>query len=219
MMSRLILIVALVILTFPVVAQQNLSRLSGVVTDQQARIVPGATVRLTNITNGATRETTTSQEGVFLFPALSPDRYNLAVSQPGFAPYESKAIDVPVQTPVTINVTLTVAATTESVSVAAEASPLNSTDATIGNSFNSWQITQLPLEGRNVTALLSLQPGVAYTSDTNVIFRTNFGEADADQRNGAVNGSRSDQANVKLQCRSGQIVRRPDRNGDPLGQQ
>lgn len=53
----------------------------------------------------------------------------------------------------------------ESVTVRAEAPPLNLRDATLGNTFDGRQITQLPLEARNVAALLSLQPGAVYLGE------------------------------------------------------
>ena len=69
---------------------------------------------------------------------------------------------------------------------------MNTTDASLGNAFNSEnQVKQLPLEGRNVPDLLSLQPGVAYTGNRSDV-------PTWDTRNGAVNGARSDQSNVTL---------------------
>ena len=70
--------------------------------------------------------------------------------------------------------------------VEANAVIVNTTDATIGNAFSAIQVRELPMEGRNVVGLLSLQPGVTYIGDA------------TDSRNGAVNGGRSDQANVTL---------------------
>ncbi len=94
-------------------------------------------------------------------------------------------------TPATANVRLKVGATTEVVTVTSEAPALNLVDASVGNSFDEKQVRQIPLEGRNVPDLLSLQAGVAYTGNR-------IGDKDQDTRNGAVNGARSDQSNVTL---------------------
>ncbi len=75
--------------------------------------------------------------------------------------------------------------------VNAQAVTLNTSDASLGNAFNESQVKDLPLEGRNVPDLLSLQPGVAYTNNRPDV-------PSWDTRNGAVNGSRSDQANVTV---------------------
>jgi hypothetical protein len=114
------------------------------------------------------------------------------VTARGFAHYVQNGLELLVNTPATANVQLKVGAVTESVNVSSEAPALNLVDASIGNSFNENQIRQIPLEGRNVPDLLSLQAGVAYTGNRPDIDR------DQDTRNGAVNGARSDQSNITL---------------------
>jgi len=80
---------------------------------------------------------------------------------------------------------------TEILTVTSEAPAINLVDASLGNSFNETQVQDIPLEGRNVPDLLSLQAGVSYTGNR-------IGDKDQDTRNGAVNGARSDQSNVTL---------------------
>ena len=94
--------------------------------------------------------------------------------------------------PATINFKLTVQATAVTVDVSGEAETLNTTDASIGNAVNNATIQALPMEGRNVTDLLSLQPGVLYLG------RQTTGQQDQDSRSGSVAGARSDQTNVTL---------------------
>ncbi len=67
---------------------------------------------------------------------------------------------------------------------------INRTDATLGNTLEEDQISELPIADRNVVQLLSLQPGVAYLG-TEI-------DPNTDTRSGAVNGMRSDQSNVTL---------------------
>ena len=81
---------------------------------------------------------------------------------------------------------------TVTVDVSSEAQTLNNTDASIGNSVNNATIQALPMEGRNVTDLLSLQPGVLYLGQQTTT------QADQDSRSGSVAGARSDQTNVTL---------------------
>src|SRR5205085_10412966 len=69
---------------------------------------------------------------------------------------------------------------------------LNMVEASSGNSFAEKQVLDIPLEGRNVPDLLTLQAGVAYTGN-----RTDI-DKDQDTRNGSVNGARSDQSNITL---------------------
>ena len=91
----------------------------------------------------------------------------------------------------TINFALTVQAITETVEVSDVAQTINTTDATIGNAVSNSTIQALPMEGRNVPDLLSLQPGVVYLNSR----ATN---PDEDSRSGAVSGARSDQGNITL---------------------
>jgi len=97
-----------------------------------------------------------------------------------------------VNTPATANVRLKVGSVNESVTVTSEVPVLNLVDASIGNPFNETQVKQIPLEGRNVPDLLSLQAGVTYIG--NGAHLDDPKVKDQDTRNGAVNGARSDQA-------------------------
>src|SRR5205823_11228366 len=110
----------------------------------------------------------------------------------GFRKYEQRNLQLLVSLPATVNATLEVGATSQTVEVTASAVALNTADASIGNAFGENQVIGLPLEGRNVPDLLSLQAGVAYTGNRPEI------DPDQDTRSGAVNGARSDQSNITL---------------------
>ena len=77
----------------------------------------------------------------------------------------------------------------ETVEVTSMVSPINTTDASLGNIISGKQVRTLPLEARNVVGLLSLQPGAVYLPQ----HRLNI-----DPRSGSVSGSRADQSNVTL---------------------
>ena len=70
-----------------------------------------------------------------------------------------------------MNVSLSLGQPTEVISVQADAAPLNVSDASLGVAFNESQVKQLPLEGRNVPDLLTLQAGVVYTGNRSDIDR------------------------------------------------
>ncbi len=179
-------------------AQQDAATLAGVVTDGQGAAVAGATVIVVNSETGVERRTRAGGSGSYLFTQLAPGLYNVRVEAGGFKTGVWRDVRLTVRTPVTLDLRLAIGEVTETVTIKEGPSRINIRDATTGADFTGRQITQLPLEGRNVLALLSLQPGVVYTSDVNAIFRTNFGETDAEPRNGSVNGGRSDQANITL---------------------
>jgi hypothetical protein len=176
-------------------AQTGTTSLRGTVMDKSGAIIAGATVKLTDKGQGVQRSTTSTSTGAYEFLALQPGTYNLRVEATGFRAYDQRSIELLVNNPTTVNVTLEVGSTTETVEVSAMGETLNTTDASLGVAFGENQVKQLPLESRNVGDLLSLQAGVVYTGDNPNITQT---EKDTDTRSGAVNGARSDQSNVTL---------------------
>jgi Carboxypeptidase regulatory-like domain len=192
-MSLVAVCLALSNAAFP---QASSSSLRGTVTDPSGSAVTGATVVVASAELQISRTSTTGAVGEYSFLALPPGTYTLTITASGFTRYQQTDVQLLVNTPATANVRLKVGAVTESVSVTGEAPALNLVDASIGNPFNEMQVKQLPLEGRNVPDLLSLQAGVAYTGN-----RPDLSDPkvkDQDTRNGAVNGARSDQSNITL---------------------
>jgi carboxypeptidase family protein len=172
-------------------AGQATSSLRGTVTDPSGKAVAGASVVLSSAETKTARNVTTGDQGEYQFLLVPPGTYVLSVTAPGFRRYEQKDLALLVNTPATANVELKIGGTNETVTVTSEAPAINMVDASLGNSFEEKQVIQLPLEGRNVPDLLSLQAGVAYTGNR-------IGDKDQDTRNGAVNGARSDQSNITL---------------------
>jgi hypothetical protein len=170
---------------------QATTSVRGTVVDPSGKAVPGASVVLANFESKTERTTTTGEQGEYQFLFVPPGTYRLAVTASGFRRYEETDLQLLVNTPATANVQLKIGGTNETVTVTSEAPAINMVDASLGNSFDETQVSQLPLEGRNVPDLLSLQAGVAYTGNR-------IGDKDQDTRNGAVNGARSDQSNVTL---------------------
>ena len=161
------------------VAQTGSSSIRGLVTDPQGRPVMGATVTLANDERNFSRTQTTSEDGGYLFSAVPPGTYHISVEVSGFKKASVTNLQAQVDTPSDVDVQLEVGNVSETVTVSSSAeAPLNTTDATIGNTFESRRIAELPLNARNVVGLLSLQPGVT--------------------RGGSVNGGRADQANITL---------------------
>ncbi|MCP9493130.1 MAG: TonB-dependent receptor [Pyrinomonadaceae bacterium MAG19_C2-C3] len=160
-------------------AQTGTSNVSGTVVDAQGNAVAGATVTLLNAEKNFNRTQTTNEQGGYTFTAVPPDTYRVEAEAPNFKRVAVSDVRALVDTPTTIDVQLETGNVTETVDVsAATEAPLNTTDATIGNAFESQRIEELPLNARNVVGLLSLQPGVT--------------------RDGEVNGGRRDQSNITL---------------------
>ncbi|PYU73536.1 MAG: hypothetical protein DMG52_14580 [Acidobacteria bacterium] len=171
--------------------QTGTTSVRGTVSDKTSASVGDAKVSLDNASQAFHREMQTSTTGEYEFLALPPGTYSLTIEKAGFRKYEQKNLQLLVNLPMTVNATLEIGPTSQIVEVSALAATLNTTDASIGNAFGEDQVKELPLEGRNVPDLLSLQPGVAFTGNRDDV-------PTFDTRNGAVNGSRSDQSNVTV---------------------
>jgi hypothetical protein len=172
-------------------AQSANTSLRGVVTDPSGAVVTGATVTLVNKGTGQTLKATSNKSGEFQLLQISPAKYQINVEAPGFAVL-TKSAELLVGQPARVNFKLSVSATNDVVDVSSAAQTLNTTDAALGDSKSNSMIQALPSETRNITDLLSLEPGV-------LTFQNNSGAAAlADSRIGAVNGERSDQSNVTL---------------------
>jgi hypothetical protein len=151
----------------------------GTVQDPNGNLVKGATVTLTDPSRNFTRTQQTNDDGQYVFSAVPPGTYRLEVTAQGFKTASVSGVEALVDTPTVRDIPLEIGAVSETVDVtsAAEAA-INTSDATIGNSFERKRITELPLNANNVVGLLSLQPGVT--------------------RSGFVNGGRADQSNITL---------------------
>ncbi len=161
-------------------SQSGTSTVSGTVTDQTDAAVPGATVTLSNSTNGFRRNTTTDNNGNYSFPGIAPGKYQLEVEASGFSKAVNTNVQAAVDSTASISIKLEPGEVSATVDVTTNTieSVVNTQDASLGNNFVPEQITQLPTNLRRVNDLLSLQPGVT--------------------REGYVAGGRSDQANITL---------------------
>lgn len=174
-------------------AQTGTTSLRGTILDKTAAAVAGAKVKLVKTDQGLQYEMTSSGHGEYQFLLLAPGAYTLIVQADGFRKFEQRNIELLVNNPETVNVTLEVGSTTQTVEVSAQAETLNTSDASLGVAFGEYQIKELPMEARNVPDLLSLQAGVSYLGN-----RENITQLENDSRSGAVNGARSDQSNITL---------------------
>lgn len=190
-MKKTLLLCCALLALFSLGAFAQTSSLTGTVSDPSGSVIAGATVDLESTSGGAKRSTVTSSAGSFTFSQVPPGLYKLTVKNQGFSQKVFNEVRLQVNQPSTVNVTLEVGAVTESVSVSAGAQQINTVDASLGNAIGEKPILQLPFEGRNVVGLLALQPGVTFISEPNP------GSLN-DYRSGAVNGGKSDQANVTL---------------------
>ncbi|HEX3253735.1 MAG TPA: carboxypeptidase-like regulatory domain-containing protein, partial [Pyrinomonadaceae bacterium] len=178
-LSSLPALLALLLLSITGYAQSGGTTIRGTVKDPNGNLVAGATVTITDPAKNFTRTQNTNQDGGYIFTAVPPGTYRLDVSAPGFKTASASGLAALVDTPTVRDVQLEVGQVSETVDVTSTAeAAINTSDASLGNSFERKRIVELPLNANNVVGLLSLQPGVT--------------------RSGFVNGGRADQSNITL---------------------
>src|SRR6476619_2890387 len=157
MKKLFVLVAACLLLVVTVNAQSGSSSVRGIVTDPQGNAVAGATVTLANAERNFSRTQTTNSDGAYSFKPIPPGAYRLEVEGAGFKRSQIAKVDALVDTPTDVNVQLEVGSVNETVNIVGVAeAPLNTTDATLGITFDSKKISELPLNARNVVSLLSL---------------------------------------------------------------
>ena len=143
---------------------QSTASLSGVVRDSSGAAIAGATVSLQNAENGTKRDGASNDSGIYVFADVAPGRYSLSVSKQGFGPATVSNVSVLVNQASTQDFTLNPGTIKQAVTVEAPAVALQTANAALGTVIENKAVSDLPLNGRNFTQLLSLTPGVSPVS-------------------------------------------------------
>jgi hypothetical protein len=152
----------------PALAQEETGSITGTITDNSGAVVKGATVVLTNTDRGQdVRTVTTNSSGFYTATALPLGTYTVKVSAGGFKSDAVTGLVLHVNDALTVNRSLVVGSTAETVSVIADQVQLNLENGMSQGLINGTQIRQLALYNRNYEQLLVLQPGVSYGNATN----------------------------------------------------
>jgi hypothetical protein len=133
--------------------------LSGAVTDASGAVVQNATVETLSIETGFRRQTITGTGGTYEIPGLPIGVYSVTFSKQGFKPTQVNSVELVVGQPRTIDASLQVGVTTETVEVTGTLETVNRSSAEVGGSVEAAQIKDLPVDGRNWAGLMLLVPG------------------------------------------------------------
>jgi hypothetical protein len=136
-----------------------IAEIDGVVTDSSGKFVPGAQVTAVETDKQIVRQTSSDAEGRFILSNLPVGPYRLEVKAAGFKDYRQTGISLAVGQTTGISVLLTVGAVTETVEVVANATMVETKDSAIAQVMEQRKIVDLPLNGRNLTQLLTLPGG------------------------------------------------------------
>ena len=164
-MKKLAVILALqlFLVSSPLHAQTTNGSIQGSVTDESGGAVPGATVTARNMDTGLTQVTTSTDAGVYYLPNLPPGRYSITFEAANLKKLSQEGVRVSVGTTTSLNVEMHVGVITESVTVSADATQLQTTTSDIGATVQSELVQNLPLQVagtvRNPVQFVELVPG------------------------------------------------------------
>jgi len=143
-----------------VFAQGTNGSLTGLVSDPAGAAVTGISVTLTNIDTNFPQTVVTGGSGVYLFNLVPPGNYSLSIAAQGFERYLQKGIVIQANANATQNVQLKVGSTEAMVNVTSNAELINTTTSELGMTISQDSVSELPLNGRDPSALALLAPGV-----------------------------------------------------------
>lgn len=158
--KRVLVSVVLLSCSFLLRAQSTYGTLTGTVTDPSGAVEPDATVTLTNVATSEKQAQKSGEAGLYSFVNLDPGRYRLSVEKAGFKRVDRENIVILVQQTTHVDVTLSVGAATETVTVTTEVPLLQPETSSLGQVVEQRNADELPLNGRNVFSLVEVAPSV-----------------------------------------------------------
>jgi hypothetical protein len=144
-------------------AQTSEGRILGTVVDPSGAVVPQVKLTITNTATGTSRTVTTTSAGDYTVPNLDPGSYLISAEATGFKKTLSTPILLEVSREVRVDLKLQPGAATETMTVTAEGSLVDTTDTTLNGVLSNKAVNELPVQGRDFQNLLELHPGVQRT--------------------------------------------------------
>jgi hypothetical protein len=148
-------------------AQDATGRIFGTIYDQQGAVIPGVRMTVTNMATHDARSVTSDKDGAFQLLALPIGDYKVKAEHSGFRTVVSAEQKLSINQALRIDIKMQVGATDQTIDVGAEAAPVETVNATLGQSITGRTLTNMPLNGRDMLDLALLQPGVTESNDDN----------------------------------------------------
>src|SRR5690242_10304570 len=164
---RVRMVLAFVVLMAGVLSAQTFrGTILGTVTDPSGALVSGAKVTVKNVATGLERSTQTSADGSYSIPELPIGTYTVTITQPGFQTSSTTGVVVDVATERRVDAAMKTGKTSETVEVSGELLPqVETTTAQLGGTLTADAIANVPVNGRDYTKLIYLNPGVSGSPD------------------------------------------------------
>ena len=142
-------------------AQGATGSILGTVTDASGAAIPDASVQVKNVGTGVSQNVPTDAQGRYRAPELNIGDYEIQASRTGFTTVVRKGVTLNVGAQAVVDFSLQVGQQTQTVTVEAAATVVETTNAAVGTNTSQEQMRELPLNGRNFEQLIQLAPGVS----------------------------------------------------------
>jgi len=155
----------LLIASAPAFAQTTTGDIVGTVSDESGGVLPGVTVTLTGEYAAGSFTSVTSGRGLYRFSRLHPGFYDLSFGMEGFSPQTRTGLRVTLGATAEENVTLSLGALTEEVTITADSVVVDATNVGMSNAFDKEMVSKLPTRRSSVYDLMATAPGITQVTD------------------------------------------------------
>ena len=144
---------------------QDTVNLSGTVTDSTGAVIPGATVKVISLTNGAERSVVANDEGFYSAPQLQAGAYKVVVTNQGFKTYQVNNIELAVGQARSLDITMETGEVSVTVDITSgdELASVDTSSNRLGTNISAREVQELPVNGRNYSQLYLNAPGATNT--------------------------------------------------------
>jgi hypothetical protein len=142
---------------------QETAQLSGTVRDQAGWPVADATITAFHMGDGTRRSTRSAASGEYMLAGLRPGAYKVLVRKPGFQTIARLNLPLGAGEHPLLDFTLEIGSVRETITITAEAPPINSADGSAGGVVGRAWLDRLPLNAGTATAILDVMPGLIAT--------------------------------------------------------
>src|SRR5208282_1751445 len=151
--------------TTPANADNLYAKIRGTVVDPSGAVVTGARISAVNVATGLSYNVTSDKDGLFEFLQLPIGDYAVKVEKSGFKSFTEGHVHLDLDQVFNLKAEMQLGAVSDTITVEANAAQVESTDMQLSAVISGNQIVDIPLNGRNWTQLMQLQPGVQASSD------------------------------------------------------
>jgi len=192
MRSRWLVLIVLLIVPWALWAQQSTGTIAGVIIDSSGALIPGARITIKNLNTNFTWSGATTAAGEYQVSFLPVGTYEVAAEAKEFTKTARTGITLSASETARVDLTLKVGLVTQQVTVEANATPVATESAEVGNTVSGTQTRELPLSTRQFIQMLTLEPGVS----SDIVSEPGF--ASLSMASVSVNGMRENQNNYLI---------------------